>query len=87
MEKNKIIAIAADLRHLKNFCREKDISISRFTYIDNIDKLRGMRDFNYIVISEPYSYDFWHEIKIELRRAMANRLPLDINEWSLMEFA
>lgn len=87
MEKNKIIAIAASFNHLKNFCREKDINISRFTYIDNIDKLRGIRKFNYIVVSEPYSCDFWHKIKIELRRAMAIRLPLDIDQWSLMDFA
>jgi len=82
----KIIAIAAQYQHLRNFCREKDIQLDRFVHATSIEKMRGLRDYRYIWISSPYDSDFRWKLDEELRRARAIRLPLDINEWSLMDF-
>jgi len=83
----KIIAIAAQHQHLLNFCNQKKININKFIHATDPKKLRGLRDFNYIVVSEPYSHDLWEKMQYEFRVSHANRLPLDINQWSLMEFA
>ncbi|MCK4870769.1 MAG: hypothetical protein KAS93_06640 [Gammaproteobacteria bacterium] len=84
---NKIIAIAAEYQHLRNYCREKNIDLNRFVHATCSEKMRGLKGFRYIVVSQPYSNDLWHKMQIEFRRARAIRLPLDINQWTLTEFA
>ena len=83
-----IVAVAADEQHLKNFCKWENIDRGKFVFADNKKKLMGIgRGYSYVVISEPYNYRDWHEMQIEFRIDRANRLPLDINQWPLTEFA
>jgi len=85
----KIIAIAADYQHVINYCKDKNMLPNRFVHAINPEKLKGLRNYNYIVVTEPYNEDIkkWREMQIQFRMAGAIRLPLDINEWSLLEFA
>lgn len=83
---NKIIAIAPDYQHLRNYCKDKDIPIDRFIHATDIKKMRGLRNYSYIFIDTPRDKKFWDELQIELRKGRANRLPLDINQWPLTEF-
>jgi len=83
---NKIIAIAAEYQHLINFCKDKNIMPDRFVHATSIEKMRGLRGYRYILITEPYDRDFRLNLDNEFRRAGAIRLPLDINQWSLMDF-
>ena len=83
----KIIAIAADYQHLRNFCKEKDIPLGRFVHATSIKKMKGLRGYRYIWISDPYELTFKQNLPQELRKAGAIRLPLDINQWVLTDFA
>ena len=84
----KIIAIAADYQHLRNYCKDKGMNLSRFVHATKIEKMQGLRrGYSYIVVSEPYDYNLWHKMQTEFRAKGAIRLPLNINEWSLMDFA
>jgi len=84
----KIIAIAAEYQHLINYCKDKGILPDRFIHATDPKKLEGLRGYNYIVVTMPYNKEIgnWRQMQIEFRKAGATRLPLDINEWSLMEF-
>jgi len=84
----RIIAIAADLQHLRNFCKDKNMNIHRFLHITSLEKLRGIGNgYRYIVVTEPYDRDFWHKVQIEFRFRESVRLPLNINEWAITEFS
>ena len=83
----KIVAIAADYQHLRNYCKEKDIPLDRFVHVTSIKKMQGLRGYRYIWISDPYELTFKQNVHQELRKAEETRLPLDINQWSLVDFA
>ena len=83
----KIIAIAADLQHLLNYCSDKGMLPGRFVHATDIDKMRGLRHgYHYIWISDPYDSKFRQKVQEQFRVKGAVRLPLDINKWSLTEF-
>ena len=82
----KIIAIAADYQHLINFCKDKGMLPDRFVHATDPIKLRGLRGYRYIWITDPYDRKKRQNIRMEIRKAEAVRLPLDINQWAISEF-
>ena len=83
----KIIAIAAEYQHLINFCKAKNIMPDRFVYATSIEKMLGLaRGYKYIWVTDPREYEFRQKLREQFRIKDAIRLPLDINEWSLMDF-
>lgn len=85
---NKILAIAANPQHLINYCRDKDIPLERFVHGNDVEKMRELdHGYRYIVVTKPYNCVLWDEIQREFRIKHAIRLPLDINQWAITEFA
>jgi len=83
----KIIAIAADYQHIRNYCKDKNMSLDRFVHATDINKMLGLaRGYKYIFISAPYDRNLWLKMQLEFRVKGAIKLPLDINKWSLLDF-
>ena len=60
----------------------------RFVYATKLEKMKGLaRGYKYIWITDPYDSDFREKVRMEFRIKGAVRLPLNINKWSLLEFA
>ena len=60
----------------------------RFVWATSIEKMLGLaRGYSYIWITDPYDRDFREKVQMEFRIKEAIRLPLNINEWVISEFA
>jgi len=89
-----IIVITRNHQHMRNWVRAKNMEYNPNIFIvigikkSDINKIRGLaRGTRYVEIDTPVDYEYYEKIKQELRAKGAIKLPLDINQWSIADFA